>query len=626
MKKVLLLAAAFYFLLAPLTFHPDNKLVLYWAGQEHGAVWNIWEYGQEHFKNESQFNYPPLHFYLDKVQYFVANTIGGKGFYEWLSSDNSSDPYSPQLARYSFATKSLLMLFGLAVGYLIYAIAQKYKLSEKQSITAACLWLFNPIVIYSIPIMGQNDVMAVLFFLVGWLLLARSKIGAIILFGLSASIKMYPLLWLPFLLLSNHKLSFKEKITIFISSCGVYIATLLPFISNATFREAVLNSDINDRFFIGQIDLGFSDAIVIVPLLLLVGLYAATQLKTTKDSKDLLSKQSLAMMTCNLLLLGFSHFHPQWFTWIIPFWCLWLVQQKPVTFWIASVISALTFGAWLLIVILFQDTYLFQGILVPVNPAVSNIPLLRDLLIGKNIDVLKFNSFAHTWLAAMGLFSLIQLFTKKSSENSEEKNTLSFGIPIFKMPKVVSFILIAVTSIILTFSVVCASYLIPAPRSSSQPSIADYMPITSSVQIPTTAIHNNFNRVELYFRNPNLENSDVFILNILDQNKVSIFEQKFSGFNTGDPSVLRFDIPFQVNSKDQNYVIEIKPENEPVEIAATNLKIGTTTDSTIAVKSYYAPPRDLKTAFLEATAAYASVIQQLPLLYIVIAALLFLAL
>lgn len=80
MKKILLFAFFLHFLIAPLTFHPDNKLVLFWAGQEEGTVWNIWQYGEQHFTTVGQFNYPPLHFYLDKLQYGVAKILAGPGY------------------------------------------------------------------------------------------------------------------------------------------------------------------------------------------------------------------------------------------------------------------------------------------------------------------------------------------------------------------------------------------------------------------------------------------------------------------------------------------------------------------------------------------------------------------
>lgn len=60
----LLAAAAFVtLLLATLTYHPDNKLVLNWASQEEGRVWNIWEY---ELIGIGQFNYPPYIFILIK--------------------------------------------------------------------------------------------------------------------------------------------------------------------------------------------------------------------------------------------------------------------------------------------------------------------------------------------------------------------------------------------------------------------------------------------------------------------------------------------------------------------------------------------------------------------------------
>ena len=232
MKKLLIFATFVYFLLAPITYHPDNKLVLNWASINNGTNWNIWNATADELKDVGQFNYPPVHFYLDKLQYFITKPIGGSGFYEWLSTPNSTDQNQDSLPRFTFAIKFPLMLFSLLAGYLLYLLAKQSKATEKQAIFVSALWLLNPITLYSIPVMGQNDVMAIVFFLAAWLFLNKKKLFySALLFGLGASIKMFPLLWLPFLLLVEKRLSLKEKLVTFGSSVLVYIATLLPFIS-----------------------------------------------------------------------------------------------------------------------------------------------------------------------------------------------------------------------------------------------------------------------------------------------------------------------------------------------------------------------------------------------------------
>ena len=133
MKKLLLWSAFVYFLLAALTYHPDNKAVLSWTGVNYGSVWNIWQYQEKFgdFNGFGYYNYPPTHFYLDKIQYFVAKIFAGRGFDEWLQLPATVDKDQKFLPRYSLAIKITLISFTLVAGYLIYKIGLAYSLKEK---------------------------------------------------------------------------------------------------------------------------------------------------------------------------------------------------------------------------------------------------------------------------------------------------------------------------------------------------------------------------------------------------------------------------------------------------------------------------------------------------------------
>jgi hypothetical protein len=187
----------------------------------------------------------------------------------------------------------------------------------------------------------------------------------------------------------------------------VYILTLLPFISNPVFQKAVLGSDINARFFIAQISLGFSESIQIVPILLITLLFLLYSKKPSTDQSTTIGYQSFAIMAANLILLGYSHFHPQWFTWIIPFWIFWIVTLEYKHQLGAALLSLLSFGAWLIIVILFKDKSLSIGLLIPINPSLANLPILSEYLFLKGVKVQDYTNYAHSWLAAMGTLTLV---------------------------------------------------------------------------------------------------------------------------------------------------------------------------------------------------------------------------
>lgn len=425
MKKLFLWAIFIYFLLAPLAYHPDNKVILGWAGVKHGSVWNIWKY-QEKFGNFNDFgyyNYPPVHFYLDKVQYFVAKIFAGKGFDEWLELSGQLDKDEKFLPRYSLAIKIILISFTLVAGYLIYKIGLAYSLKEKQALLATGLWFFNPITIYSVAIMGQNDVLAIVVFLLGWLcykkFTGRKRLFfASLFFGLSISVKLVPLLWLPVILAifdKKEKNHLNDNLKIFFLSCFVFVLTLLPFIKNNIFRTYVLNgSGIGDRIFIPQINLGFSESILIVPILIFLTCFFAWK-KSFLEKEKPLQFTALSLMTINLLLLGWSHFHPQWWTWVIPFWALWLVTINKEKRKFVYCLSGLAFLAWLVIIVIFQDSFLSIGLLITLNPNLANLPSINSLLVAKKIKVTDWNNYAHTFLAAVSISSL-WLMSKEKDE------------------------------------------------------------------------------------------------------------------------------------------------------------------------------------------------------------------
>jgi hypothetical protein len=131
----------------------------------------------------------------------------------------------------------------------------------------------------------------------------------------------------------------------------------------------------------------------------------------------------------------------------------------------------------------------------------------------------------------------------------------------------------------------------------------------------------------LYFRNPNFANANNFVVTITNLSGTQISQQNFSGFNAGDPSSIRFDIPVQPESKDQSYILTIAPIGGPVAPDPTNLRIGVINDENIlALKSYYLHPTGFFVLLRESFNAYLQVIQQIPWLYILMIIALFLAL
>ena len=587
----LLIAASIVFLfLAPLTYHPDSKMVLNWAGQDQGKVWNIWQYGAENFPDEAQFNYPPFHFYFDKLQYFIAKPLAGAGFDAWLGTEHNLDQFEPNLVRFSFAMKAGLLIFYLASGYLVYLIVRRES-SEQKALWAAGLWLLNPITLYSIPMMGQNDVMAITFFLLGWLLLPSKKIWAVLAFGVGTSIKMFPLIWLPFLLAARSDLTWKEKFLLCLGTLGFYIATLLPFLSTPNFRESVLTGNLNERFLYAQLTFGFPEAINIVPLLLLFVLLAA--MKQRKIYATSISATAFLLMTVNALMLGFSHFHPQWWSWVACFWAIWLVSVESKKIGAAVMLSVISFLIWLVIVVLFQDAALSWGIVSPLNPYLQNMPVIRDFLLLKGMNILMYLNLAQTWLAGIGCIGLALLFSAQFPDIHEQiklplwLSSLQTTLGKTKWLRV-SVSVVTLVSVLL-FSLI-AAHSVPAPATSVPPTDLQYRELLQPFQTTVTLEHGQWYRFDLYLTNKEFSSTELFSVTVTTLDGVHVMSQNIAASNIGDLVKVRFDLPPQPFNPAVQYRIRIAPEHGATQ-KESSISVGVTSDQaptdSLAVQTYY---------------------------------------
>lgn len=585
MKKILLFAAFIYFLLGTFTFHPDNKVVLSWASLEHGKVWDFWNLDKNTIERVGLSNYPPLHLYIDKIQYFLSIPFGGSGYYEWLSN-NIDYKLNPQdLSQYSFAIKMPLMLFTFAAAFLIYKITKNNDFSEKQSKLAAGIFLFNPITLYSIPIMGQNDIMSVFFFLLGWYLLQKKKlIKSTIFFGAATAIKMFPIIWLPFLLFYEKGISVKKRVGIIFGALLTYLLTLLPFLSNPVFRKTVLSTGI-DRFFVAKIDLGYEDFVLIVPVLIMViilGVYKKVE-NVSKENKLLM--QSSVLLLFNMVFLFFNHFNPQWFLWIVPFYILWFMYQNK-SWKIISLISLIAVGSWILALSLIKDAALILGLLSPLNYSLSSTLSIKEILEAKSIDVFLYNNYAHTFLAGTAIVFLVYWLGDK--ESVKEKLNINFEFKI-KLNKFVRYFGVLIFSFLLVYSASVISYLIPIPLNDPKPVIREYPFMYESVEHEFTVTQERFNRVDLFFSDDELKNFDDYIISLYDSQETLIAKQKINGFNVGYRTPIQFSFPQIIDSENKTYkLIVTVPEysEEPLRIAST-----TQEGITMAVQPYYAKPR-----------------------------------
>jgi len=407
-------------------------------------------------------------------------------------------------------------------------------------------------------------------------------------------------------------------VEVFLLSIFVYAMTLVPFLHNPTFLSAGSNSEINNRFLIPQISIGFDQAIYIIPLLLSVVFFAVK------------SSPAAVLLTANLILLGFSHFHPQWYTWTIPFFALWIVSCKNRDNILAAILlSIVTIGSWMAVVFLFADKWLTVGILSVANPSLGNLPVLREFLLARGFDVNLYNNLAQTALAAVGLISLIALLSGKFSDERAEFPSEFFdriGKWWSEVPRVLRIFISLMLAGGLMIIWVVLTQLVAAPSSTKPIAKKSYLEIENKLIGSLESKQNNLYRFDLAFSNPKQRNVGKYLVS-LNENGKSLHQQIISGMNIGEDTTIRFDLAdIQESSSDHTYEVIVEAiegtksasssRNEAGYISASVVE--TKSQYSLEVQQFYKPSQNKNDLFVRTTAVVQNIFNQVPWYYVLI--------
>ncbi|PIV07619.1 hypothetical protein CO009_01665 [Candidatus Shapirobacteria bacterium CG_4_8_14_3_um_filter_35_11] len=391
MKKILWLAVTIYLIIAPITYHPDTKLVLYYATVGKEKVWNIYKYLNKNIDSAPKFHYPPMNYWIVKAELPLVKMVGGSEIVKWLGTGGNIAFLDKNIFLYNLATKLPLLIMIFLTGYMIYEIAKKAGFSENRSRLAVLIWYLNPITIYSGVMMGQNDILAILPFIFGLYFYYDYPILAFLLFGLGGSIKSFPLIWAIALAGVYPTKNFLNKVFLMIISLLVYGVTLLPFIKYDYFVTDVMRSGLAMRMFDSSINLGWGIKLMVVPLLLIVVTLVGIKNNIGKDYLGL----SKLLVAINFIVLGFSNFNPQWFIWIMPFFSI--VISVTSEYWSLAFILPALMG----IILSFNDKFLYWGLGSPINHNLINLPYVSEIF---NIKYL--NNLSHFVIMTIAIYWL----------------------------------------------------------------------------------------------------------------------------------------------------------------------------------------------------------------------------
>ncbi len=357
----LILGLAVRLVLIPLTLHPDFRAVNlagYFIAQK-GQLFSFYDTISQlprsdwlvSLYGDNLFIYPPLA--------YITHGIFNKFFY-WAYPQNAFWVLINDIGQLRHTAGFVSLMYFLKLPYLIvdilcFWLLSRYKL-QAIGHKLICLWWLNPVVIYVTYMIGQFDIFIALFILLSLIFSAKKPLVSAVMLGLGAGFKPFPLLLL--LLLPGNKI---KNILV---GLGTYLLIIAPWLGSPAFRQYALLANQSDKMFFAKIPISGSQYIPIF----LLGLLLVYWWNFYRP-KDL---PVWAWFSAPLLLFySVTHFHPQWFIWIMPLLVFGVVQNKKTLF--PYVILLLCY----FIIVLFFDPSLNFGLF---NYSLSLAPLVVRFL------------------------------------------------------------------------------------------------------------------------------------------------------------------------------------------------------------------------------------------------------
>lgn len=399
--------------LAASTFHPDIRafnLAGDLIGQ--GNILNLYDYLASCTVDNplvktfgiDLFIYPPLIYLLHGVFNFVFSIIFGKEIMNGFMIEQASYFGNWLFNLHLLLLKVPYFFFDLPVVFAIVSFFEK----KRDQIWAALLWLFNPIILYSAYMMGQFDVIPAVLTVWSLFCIKRKKLYfAALLLGIAAAFKLYPLfLVVPFIIIGK---SWKEKFTLGFLSVFPYLLSIIPFLPSHGFRVTALMAGLTQKTLYAQIPISGGESLLLFPLLLLV-LYFYFWFYD-RSVERVWHRWFVVLLSFFI----FTHFHPQWLSWLAP-----LLVIEVVSFRFKTVLPHIFLALSYIGMIFLFDPSLTVKIFAPLVPALYALPGTWQEL-GVRVDEVYIRSILATVFASACVFYIYLYFAKKIPELDKDE-------------------------------------------------------------------------------------------------------------------------------------------------------------------------------------------------------------
>jgi len=349
-KKIILLAILVRFLVMPFFYHPDIKSQHYHFQFLSKGIFNVYQHiydNKENLAYKDTFNYLPLTYYTFGSTQLISKPLLGNGFHSWINDWGETANNHPNIIFYLFTLKLPYLALDIGLAFLLLKISKNKKIFY--------FWLFNPISIYLIYILGNFDILPVFLTVLSFYFLKKNKLPLSYLsIGFAIALKLYPIIFLPFIFFYKPK-DFIKNLKYFTIAFLPTLITILPFLRNDIFLTSFMGSGLTQKILEYKIG--------VVPLFPFLYLLILTNYFFSKSKH----KFEIAISQVFLFFIGLVNFHPQWILWFFPFIVLNLFNFKN------KFILLLFFLLTFVYIFLFNDNYLFWGHLTPISPYFASL-------------------------------------------------------------------------------------------------------------------------------------------------------------------------------------------------------------------------------------------------------------
>ena len=241
LKQIFVFALIIRLILAPIFYHPDIKSQHFHFQFLSQGHFNVYQYIADN-KNilpyRDTFNYLPLTYLTFGSLQVFQKQLMPPDFSQWLNDWGGTQHSYANIPYFLLVLKFPYILLDLLLGYLLYRLTNSKKILY--------LWLFNPFSFYLIYIVQNFDIVPVFFTVLGYYWLKRKPVLSFFTLGLAIAFKFYPLILLPFFLLSKSKNIFKI-LKYSVITLVPTIISILPFASNKAFWQSFFGSGLTQK-------------------------------------------------------------------------------------------------------------------------------------------------------------------------------------------------------------------------------------------------------------------------------------------------------------------------------------------------------------------------------------------